>query len=250
MGAPFVFIDMSLIPPPDAVETLSFEALRTAILNDGVARMNGAGIAYNTQALESEPFVYLCEAYAARELNLRARVNDAIKAVLLASSWGTNLDNIGAAFETPRNASEADGPYAQRLHIAPSAFSSAGPNDAYKYWANTLVPGLLDVSAVMVSPGVVQVTLLAAPPQAYQVPIPTALQPWTVPPGPSFQPTAQQVQALASFFTQPNAKPLTDVVAVAGPKLVPSSISAVLTLYPGPDSSVVLGAANAALAAM
>lgn len=226
----FINIDLSQVPPPDIIETLSFETLRTDILNDGVARLNAAGIAYDVSVLESDPFVYLCEAYAARELNLRARINDACKAVLLAASYGTNLDNIGAAFATPRNTGELDPAYQARIHSAPDAFSTAGSTGAYEYWANTIVPGMLDVSAVMVSPGTVQVTLLA--------------------PGPTYQPTAQQIQTLSAFFTQANAAPLTDVVVVAGAKLVPTKITAVLTLYPGPAQSVVLAAANAALAKM
>ena len=225
--ARFFNIDLSTIPPPDIVETLSFETLRSQILNDGVARLNAAGIPYNVQVLESDPFVYLCEAYAARELQLRARINDAIKAVLLASSWGTNLDNIGAAFATPRNPGELDAAYQARIHMAPDAFSSAGPLGAYEYWANTVVPGLLDVSAVQTSPGTVQVTLLA--------------------PGPTYQPTAQQLQTLSAFFLNNDAKPLTDVVICTGPFMVNTQITAALTLYPGPDQSTVIAAATAAL---
>jgi len=226
----FVTINLASVPPPDIVETLSFEAIRAAIIADGVARMNAAGIVYDTNALESEPFVYLCEAYAAREVALRARVNDACKAVLLPSSWGTNLDNIGTAFDTARNTGEADSAYAQRIYMAPNAFSSAGPTGAYEYWANTIVPGLLDVSAVMVAPGKVQVTLLA--------------------PGPTYLPTAQQIQTLAAFFMNADAKPLTDYVVVAAPTLTPVTIAGTLTLYPGPDQTVVLASATSALATM
>jgi phage-related baseplate assembly protein len=224
----FFNIDLSTIPPPDIVETLSFETLRSDIINDCTARLNAAGIPFNVQTLESDPFVYLCEAYAARELQLRARVNDACKAVLLASSWGTNLDNIGATFATPRNPGETDAAYKARIHQAPDAFAAAGPLGGYEYWANTLVPGMLDVSAVMTSPGTVQVTLLA--------------------PGPTYQPTSQQIQALAAYFMRDDAKPLTDVVIVTGPAVVETQISAVLTILPGPAQNVVLAAASTALA--
>jgi phage-related baseplate assembly protein len=226
----FFNIDLSQIPPPDILETLSFETLRTDILSDAVTRLNIAGIPYNVGAIESDPIVILCEAYAAREMALRARVNDAVKAVLLASSYSTNLDNIGAAFATPRNPGELDAAYQERIHMAPDAFAAAGPLGGYEYWANTIVPGMLDVSAFMISPGTVQVTLCA--------------------PGPTYQPTAQQIQTLAAFFTQPGSKPLTDVAIVVGAHIVNVAITAVLTLYPGPDQNYVLGLANTALAAV
>lgn len=228
MADRFTTIDLAAVPPPDAIETLSFETLRSAILSDGVARMNAAGVPYNVDVLESDPFVALVEAYAYRELNLRARINDAVRAVLLASSWGSNLDNIGALFDTARQAGELDPAYQARIHMAPDAFSSAGPTGAYEYWARTVLPGLLDASAVMTGPGQVRVTLLY--------------------PAPQLAPTAAQIQTLAQFFSnREDTKPLTDVVAVMGPGIVPVTITAVSTLFPGPDQGLVLAAQQTAL---
>ena len=40
-------------------------------------------------------------------MRLRARINDAARAVLLASSYGTNLDHLGALFATARQEGES-----------------------------------------------------------------------------------------------------------------------------------------------
>jgi phage-related baseplate assembly protein len=225
----FATIDFSAIPAPDIVETLSFETLRAAILADGVARMNAAGVPYNVSALESDPFVALCEAYAYREMNLRARINDAARAVLLPSSWGTNLDNIGAAFDTARNSGELDAAYQQRIHIAPAAFSSCGPQGAYEYWARTILPLSVDATAVQIAPGKVRVAVLYA--------------------APTLTPPPADLQTLAAALVAPAMKPLTDVVAVTGASIVPATITAVSTLFPGPDAASVQAAQTSALAA-
>ena len=224
----FAFIDLAQVPPPDIIETLSFPALKSAILSDATARMNAAGVAYDVAMLESDPFVALCEAYAFRELLLRQRINDAAKALLLASSWGTNLDGLAALVDTPRQPGELDAAYQARIQLAIQAFSSAGPAGAYEYFAREQLPGLQDVSVVMTAPGQVQVTLLYPPPQ--------------------LTPTPTHIQALAAWLVQNDAKPLTDVVSVAAAKIVPVTITATLTLYPGPSAATVLAAANAALA--
>jgi len=223
----FNAIDLTQIPAPDALETLSFETLRSAILADGVARMNANGVAYNVNVLESDPFVALVEAYAYRELNLRARINDAVRAVLLPSSWGSNLDNIGAPFDTPRNAGESDGAYQQRIHLAPDAFSNAGPTGGYEYWARTILPTAVDASAVMTTPGTVRVAVLY--------------------PAPNPVPPAADLQTLAQFFATDDSKPLTDVVAVTGPGIVNVAITAISELFPGPDQATVQASQTTAL---
>jgi len=69
---------------------------------DYVARLQGDGIQFNVGMLESDPIVKLAETCAFRELIWRKRTNDCVKAILLPTSYGTNIDNVGALVNTKR----------------------------------------------------------------------------------------------------------------------------------------------------
>lgn len=220
----FTAIDLSGLAPPDVVEQLDYEAIVTAMRNDLVARFPSiAGVI----DLESEPARKLIEAFAYRELELRARINDAARAVLLASSWGTNLDHLGALFATARQEGESDQRFRRRIQLAPEAFSVAGPEGAYQYHALTVAPWARDVSAVSRRPGVVRVSVLKE--------------------GPEPNPAAAEREAIRLHLCSAAIRPLTDVVEVLPPVIRRTSIDARLTLYPGPDAQVVLQRALSAV---
>jgi phage-related baseplate assembly protein len=169
--------------------------------------------------LESEPARKLIEAFAYRELELRARINDAARAVLLASSWGTNLDHLGALFATARQEAEGDQRFRRRIQLAPEAFSVAGPEGAYQYHALTVAPWARDVTAVSRRPGVVRITVLKE--------------------GTEPNPTAAEREAIRLHLASAAVRPLTDVVEVLAPVIRTTRILARLTLYHGPDGEVV-----------
>ncbi|PTE18480.1 baseplate assembly protein, partial [Cereibacter changlensis JA139] len=92
-------IDLSQIPAPDVIEPLDFETilagLKAAIIADAPEL---AGVL----ALESEPVVKLLEVMTYRSLLDRARVNDAARAVMLATATGADLDNLAALLGVSR----------------------------------------------------------------------------------------------------------------------------------------------------
>jgi phage-related baseplate assembly protein len=206
----FTAIDLSGLTPPDIIETLDYEAIVTAMRDDLVERFP---LIAGVIDLESEPARKLIEAFAYRELLLRARINDAARAVLLASSWGTNLDHLGALFATARQAGEPDDRFRRRIQLAPEAFSVAGPEGAYKYHALTVAPWARDVSAVSRRPGVVHVTVLKV--------------------GPNPMPALAEREAIRIHLQDEAIRPLTDVVEVMPPAIRRTPIVARLTLYPG-----------------
>src|SRR5690606_26331845 len=55
---------------------------------------------------------------------------------------------------------EDDEPYRLRIYNAPAAFSTAGPTDAYEYWAYTASSAIADVRADSPTPGVARVCVL------------------------------------------------------------------------------------------
>lgn len=235
----FVTIDLGGVPPPPIIEPLDFEIIRSQVIQDTTDRLNAADIAYDVGVMETDPFVFLNESWAARELNLRARINDAVKAVLLASSWSANLDQVGALLTTFRQVidenSEPDELFRRRIQLAPEAFSVAGPEGAYAYFALLTLGsvGAIDATAIMVP------VVLNNPGGGVKV---TVLMGNGV-----YQPTRDQMNQLAIVFRGNDSIPLTDVVSVAGPNVISLPITAELTLYPGPDSGVVLSTSKAAL---
>jgi phage-related baseplate assembly protein len=212
----FTAIDLSGLAPPDIMETLDYEAIVTAMRDDLVERFP---LIAGVIDLESEPARKLIETFAYRELRLRARVNDAARAVLLASSYGTNLDHLGALFATARQEGESDDRFRRRIQLAPEAFSVAGPEGAYQYHALTVAPWARDVSAVSRRPGVVRITVLKE--------------------GADPMPALTEREAVRLHLRDEAIRPLTDVVEVMPPAIRRTRIAAKLTLYPGPDGEMV-----------
>ena len=220
----FTAINLAGLAPPDIIETLDYEAIVTAMRNDLVARFP---LIAGVIDLQSEPARKLIEAFAYRELGLRARINDAARAVLLATSYGTNLDHLGALFATARQDNETDERFRRRIQLAPEAFSVAGPEGAYQYHALTIAPWARDVSATTPRPGVVRISVLKE--------------------GADPVPTRAERETIRQHVANAAIRPLTDVVQVVAPLVRRTAIAARLILYPGPDSTVVRARALQAL---
>lgn len=85
-------IDISKLPAPAIVEELSFET----ILAEMRTRLLELLPAWTASDLESDPANKILEVAAYRETLLRQRVNEAVRACMIAYATGTNLDNIAA----------------------------------------------------------------------------------------------------------------------------------------------------------
>ncbi len=55
---------------------------------------------------------------------------------------------------------ESDDALAQRIYLAPSGYSTAGPEDAYRYWIQTYSPAVEDCYITSESPGEVDVYVM------------------------------------------------------------------------------------------
>ncbi|MFO7805755.1 MAG: baseplate J/gp47 family protein [Paracoccaceae bacterium] len=229
----FTAINLSGLAPPEVIETLDFEAIVTEMRNDVVARFPAIRGVID---LESEPARKLIEAFAYREMLLRARINDASRAVMLASATGNDLDHLAVLFSVARIKiedergdliDEPDSRLRRRVQLAPDAFSVAGPKGAYVYHALTMAAWARDASAVMTRPGRVRVTMLHA--------------------GAEPRPTLDEREAVRLALVDNDLRPLTDMVEVLSPNIYPTRIEAKLTLYPGPDQNTVKTAAEKAL---
>ncbi len=230
-------VDLSALPAPRVIEELSFETILAEMKADLIVRFPAIE---PTLQLESSVALKVMEACAYRELLLRARINDAARSLLLARATGTDLDHIAANFGvvrlvvTPATASnpavmEDDDRLRRRVLLAIEAYSVAGPADAYVYHALTAVPSLRDATAVSPEPGKVVVTIMAS--------------------GADPMPTAEALTTVAMALRSDDVRPLTDNVSVLAPAVVEVQISAGITVFPGPDGTIVVQQARAKLQA-
>ena len=116
-------IDLAGLAPPAVIQTLDVEGIISARKADIVARLRDIDeeLADEIAAiltLESEPMTKLQESGAYRETLHYARVNDAARAVLLATSFGTNLDNLGAFYKVVRMDGENDERFKHRISFS------------------------------------------------------------------------------------------------------------------------------------
>ncbi|ECH9261670.1 baseplate assembly protein [Salmonella enterica subsp. enterica] len=157
MATPQAIIDLSGIPVPDAVEVPDTIQLVTDIL----ARYRELDKAF-TALVESDPAYKWGEALALRVALVRQQVNDAIRAVLLASAKRADLDQVGASLEvqrlviTPADDTtvpptpavyEDDDAFRERIQLSWARLSTAGAKNAYHYFARGADADVLDVRA-------------------------------------------------------------------------------------------------------
>lgn len=225
----FDAINLSELPAPAMVETLDFEAILAEMRADLIAR---APELEDVLALESELGLKILEVCAYRELLIRARVNDAGRAVMLAFATGADLDNIGALFGVARQSAgdilETDNNYRTRIQLALEGFSTAGPIGAYTFWGLSASPDVKDVGVISPAPGQVEVTVLSRIGDG--------------------APSDALIATVASALNADDVRPLTDQVIVKAATITAYTVEASLTLYDGPDSAFIVAAANAAVA--
>jgi phage-related baseplate assembly protein len=219
----FNLIDLSTLQPPGVVETIDYQSIKLAILEDLVARDPSF-----TALLESDPAVRLVEAFAYREMVLRQRINDAAQSNLIATATGADLDNLAAFYGVQRATSadasgntltETDDRLRLRVQLAPDALSCAGPANSYLYFAFSADMRVADASAVSPAPGHVVVSIYSTDNAGV--------------------PAADLLAAVTAALNADDVRPLTDVVTVQPAVINHYSVAATVTLYPGPDAAVV-----------
>ena len=151
-------IDLSKYPAPEVLESLSYEAIFEEIKTHFISQFPtdeqaAADQGIPTQAsilllmqVEGNLVVKALQAYAYHATEMRARVNDAAKATMLAYAAGTDLDNLAAFYMVERKPSEGDTELRDRLILAVDGFSTAGPVGAYRFHGLSAADAIKDVS--------------------------------------------------------------------------------------------------------
>lgn len=221
-------IDLTKIPAPDVIETLDFEEIYQEILDSFKTLYPDW-----TAALESDPVVKLLELAAYREMLLRARVNDAARACMLAYATGGDLENLAALLGVTRltdgNAVESDDRLRLRAQMALEGETVAGSHGSYVFHALSASNLVKDVAVDSPDPGEVRVTVLSTEGNG--------------------TPDSELIDTVNVYLSADTRRPLTDLVTVEAAGIVSFDIEATLQVYPGPASSPILSAAQAAVEA-
>jgi len=262
----FASVNLAALAPPTAVEAISFETLRTARLGDFAARAAARGIAYDVGVLETDPIVINQEAGGYREMLLRQRIDDAVKAVLLPTAVDTDLDDLGAQYGCQRlvvipaagniaAVMEGDDPFRGRIQMAWEALSVAGPPGAYEFLAASASGLVIDARCYgaeypgFVNPGQVVVTLLSLEAgglasAATLNAVASAFAAYAIRTGNPQPASADTVVWNRANAAGQAARPLNDQVFVEVAQIVRYQIAGTLLVPPGPDASIILGQAQ------
>ena len=135
-------IDLNALPAPAVLQPLDYEAVLAGLRADMLARYPALREVLD---LESEPIAKLLEVAAYRELLIRARINDAARAVLLPWAVGTDLDNLAARYDLARLAGEDDERLRARVLIGYHALSAAGSPASWRLRALSVSTDLRQV---------------------------------------------------------------------------------------------------------
>jgi phage-related baseplate assembly protein len=223
--SPALYIDFARLPPPAVIEEIDFENLLARYKADVLAKKPELEKALD---LEQSPTNVVLGAEAYGEMIVRARVNAGARAVMLAFSKGTDLDNLAAFFGVERLAGETDDSLRRRAQLGPEAFTTAGSEGAYIFQALTADVTIRDVSAVKMNDrGGVKITVMNS--------------------GSDPVPTRQQLLNVQERLNRKGIRPLTDVIAVVPVKVLRTDIVANITFYPGPDAAVIMSEIGKAL---
>lgn len=258
----YTAVDLSRLPAPAIVEQIDYEVIFAEMLTDLYR------FAPEIDALtESDPLYKGLQVAAYREMKVRQRANEGCRAIMLAYSVGSDLDQIGVVVGVTRlqlapgnpaqnipPTMESDVEFRRRIQLAPEGFSVAGPEGAYIFHAISADPRVLDASATSSEPDDIRaiiVGVLAAhnAPAALITDMNAALDAATWPGDVDVTvlarngdgtPTPDLVAAVSAALADDSVRPLTDNVRVQGAQIVPYAVHATVYTYAGPDAALVL----------
>ncbi|KMJ54906.1 hypothetical protein ACG97_01165 [Vogesella sp. EB] len=229
-------IDLTQLPAPAVIEELDFET----IYANKLARFQSLYPDYSA-ALESDPVVKLLELAAYDEMMLRARINDAAKATMLAYATGADLDNRAADYGvtrlliTPADPDatppvdaewEDDDRLRYRAQMAMEGITVAGSRGAYLFHALSASANVAD--AFIDSRGF--------GPLRVDSPAPGEIHVWLLDVRADGVPDQDLLDAVAASLSAEDVRPLNDTVTPKAGKPVTFGIHAQLEFTEGGEA--------------
>ncbi|CAH1657196.1 Phage-related baseplate assembly protein [Hyphomicrobiales bacterium] len=241
-------LDLSRIDKSTLFAPLSFETFRQERIDDLKARLEAAGMEWDTFSLEDDSNIPLQEAGATREMFVSQQIRDVAYNLTLAFAKGAWLDRLGDQHGTARMPLvvdprpfvdapedwESDDRYRGRIQLAPEGFASSGTPGGYLYHAMAASIDVRDAAVVVLNKGkndpIVEMTILSRVGEG--------------------EPSAELTRTVRSRLMRDDIKLLTDALRVRPARPVPYVVKATLLIPPGPDSSVIKANATASVRAM
>lgn len=127
--------ELAALPPPELIEELDYEARLALFVTQLVTLMSAAGIEYDVDELEGDPAKILLEVATFIDINLRQRINEAMRANLLPYAYGGDLDILGQFYDAARLSGESDDDYRRRIVLAIRGRSTGGTEPRYRFVA-------------------------------------------------------------------------------------------------------------------
>ncbi|HHA1340281.1 TPA: baseplate J/gp47 family protein [Enterobacter bugandensis] len=234
MASSYDVINLSALAVPDAIVVPDAADIFTRWL----ARLRELDPEFDA-LVESDP-AYKQGEINAYQLNLAfQRVNDAVRAVFLASARGADLDQIGAGFNVSRlvinpgdpdavppvdPVYEDDDAFRERIQLSWAQLNTAGARNAYRFHAKSADNDVLDADAYGPEthnrPGEVDVYVLSRTGNGEASPGLT--------------------EKVMSELSADEVRPLTDYVSVKSATIVSYAVTAELDIPDGPDAQTVL----------
>ncbi|EAA3682764.1 baseplate assembly protein [Salmonella enterica subsp. houtenae] len=234
MASSYDVINLSELDVPDAIVVPD----ATEIFTRWLARLRELDKQFDA-LVESDPTFKQGEVNAYQLTLAFQRVNDAVRAVFLASAKDTDLDQIGAAFNVKRQVIkpgdplaippvepelEDDAAFRERIQLSWAQLNTAGARNAYRFHAKSADTDVLDADAYGPEthnrPGYVDVYVLSRSGD-----------------GTAGQPLLDKVN---STLNADEIRPLTDYVTVKSATIANYAVTAELEIPEGPDASTVL----------
>lgn len=234
MASSYDVINLSALAVPDAIVVPDAADIFTRWL----ARLRQLDPEFDA-LVESDPAYKQGEINAYQLTLAFQRVNDAVRAVFLASARGADLDQIGAGFNVSRlvinpgdpdavppvdPVYEDDDAFRERIQLSWAQLNTTGARNAYRFHAKSADNDVLDADAYGPEthnrPGEVDVYVLSRTGNGEASPGLT--------------------EKVMSELSADEVRPLTDYVSVKSATIVSYAVTAELDIPDGPDAQTVL----------
>ncbi|MGX5101088.1 baseplate assembly protein [Enterobacter cloacae] len=241
MANSYDVINLSALAVPDAIVVPDAGDIFTRWL----ARLRELDPEFDA-LVESDPAYKQGEVNAYQLTLAFQRVNDAVRAVFLASARGNDLDQIGAAFNVSRlvidpgdpeavppvePVYESDDAFRERIQLSWAQLNTAGARNAYRFHAKSADNDVLDADAYGPEthnrPGEVDVYVLSRTGNGEAGLI--------------------LIETVMNKLSADEVRPLTDYVSVKSATIAGYAVTAELDIPDGPDAQTVLENAISAL---
>ena len=141
---------------PNIIEPLNFEEIFSRMKEELICRDSSF-----TALIESDPAIKILEVAAWRELLLRERINEAVKANLLKFAGGTDLDHLAEFYGVERNGEEDDENFRKRIKAKIKGWSTGGSKEHYRYHALSADSRVKDALVESPVEGKVRISILS-----------------------------------------------------------------------------------------